>query len=37
MVEMVKMGKVVKMVEVVKMNKVIMGPEKAVDSRRGQQ
>ena len=29
--------KIVKMVEVVKMNKVIKGPEKAVDSRRGQQ
>ena len=28
---------IVKMVEVVKMNKVIKGPEKAVDSRRGQQ
>ena len=37
MVKVVKMGNVVKMVEVVKMNKVIMGPEKAVDSRRGQQ
>ena len=28
--------KIVKMVEVVKMKKVIKGPEKAVDSRRGQ-
>ena len=37
MVKVVKMGNVVKMVEVVKMNKVIMGPEKAVDIRRGQQ
>ena len=35
--EIKKIVKIVKMVEVVKMNKVIKGPEKAVDSRRGQQ